>query len=57
MIDTAHVIGTQAVIKSPHFDRLTPRVSRRGLTRMLHHRTVHKNVRKKKNNHSNKTKS
>jgi hypothetical protein len=48
MIDTAHVIGTQAVIKSPHFDRLTPRVSRRGLTRMLHHRTVHKNVRKKK---------
>ena len=42
------MIGTQAVIKSPHFDRLTPRVSRRGLTRMLHHRTVHKNVRKKK---------
>jgi len=26
----AHVTGTVAVIKSPHFDRLTPRVSRRG---------------------------
>jgi len=26
----AHVTGTVAVIKSPHLDRLTPRVSRRG---------------------------
>ena len=47
-METAQVIGTHAVIKSPHFDRLTPRVSRRGLTRILHQRTVHKNVIKKK---------
>lgn len=48
MIEIAHVIGTHAVIKSPHFERLTPRVSRRGFVLMLHQRTVHKNVRKKK---------
>ena len=46
-METAQVIGTQAVIKSPHFDRLTPRVSRRGLVRILHQRTVQRNVRKK----------
>ena len=39
--------GTQAVIKSAHFDRLTPRVSRFGLVRALHHRTVLMNVIKK----------
>jgi hypothetical protein len=32
--------GTHAVIKSAHFDRLTPRVSRFGFVRALHHRTV-----------------
>jgi hypothetical protein len=42
------VTGTQAVIKSPHLDRLTPLVSRRGLTLILHQRTVHKKVKKKK---------
>jgi hypothetical protein len=47
-MEAAHETGTQAVIKSPHFDRLTPRVSRRGRVLMLHHRTVHKKVRKKK---------
>jgi hypothetical protein len=48
MIEIAHAIGTHAVIKSPHLDRLTPRVSRRGRVRMLHHRIVDKNVIKKK---------
>lgn len=48
IIDKAHVTGTQAVIKSPHLDRLTPRVSRRGWVRKLHHRTVQINVIKKK---------
>ena len=48
MIAAAHDTGTQAVIRSPHLDRLTPRVSRRGLTRMLHQRTVHRKVMKKK---------
>jgi len=47
-MEVAHETGTQAVIKSPHLDRLTPRVSRRGLILMLHQRTVAKNVRKKK---------
>ena len=47
-MDIAHVTGTQAVIKSPHFERLTPRVSRRGRVRMLHHLTVLKKVKKKK---------
>ena len=50
--------GTHAVIKSPHLDRLTPRVSRLGLTRVEHHRTVHtkeikkKQMRKMKRNQS-----
>jgi hypothetical protein len=48
MIEVAQVTGTVAVIKSPHLDRLTPRVSRRGLIRILHQRKVHKKVRKKK---------
>jgi len=48
MIEAAHVIGTVAVIRSPHLDRLTPLVSRLGRTRILHQRTVHKNVKKKK---------
>lgn len=43
----AHVTGTQAVIKSPHLDLLTPRVSRRGLVRILHQRSVPKKVIKK----------
>ena len=43
----AHETGTQAVIKSAHLDRLTPRVSRLGLVRALHHRTVFINVIKK----------
>ena len=47
MIEIAHVIGTQAVIKSPHFERLTPRVSRRGLVRILDQRTTIKKVVKK----------
>ena len=48
MIDIAQVTGTQAVIRSPHLDRLTPRVSRLGRVRMLHQRTVLRNVKKKK---------
>jgi hypothetical protein len=44
MIEAAHETGTQAVIKSAHLDLLTPRVSRRGRVRILHQRTVHKNV-------------
>lgn len=47
-MEIAHETGTHAVIRSPHFERLTPRVSRRGLTRILHHRTVHKKTIKKK---------
>lgn len=43
----AHETGTQAVIKSAHLDRLTPRVSRLGFVRALHHRTVFINVIKK----------
>ena len=46
-MDAAQETGTQAVIKSPHLDLLTPRVSRRGLVRILHQRTVHKKVKKK----------
>jgi hypothetical protein len=46
-MEAAHETGTQAVIKSPHLDRLTPLVSRRGLVRILHQRTVHKKVKKK----------
>jgi hypothetical protein len=48
IIEIAHVTGTMAVIKSPHFERLTPRVSRRGLFRNWHQRTVHKKEMKKK---------
>jgi hypothetical protein len=48
MIDVAQETGTVAVIRSPHFDRLTPRVSRAGLKRKLHQRTVDKKVMKKK---------
>jgi len=47
-MEAAHETGTQAVIKSPHLDRLTPRVSRRGRVLILHHRTVHKKALKKK---------
>lgn len=48
IIDVAHVTGTVAVIRSPHLERLTPLVSLLGLTLMLHQRTVHKKVKKKK---------
>ena len=48
MIDIAHETGTHAVIRSPHFERLTPRVSRRGLTRVEHQRTADKKLTKKK---------
>jgi hypothetical protein len=44
MIEIAHETGTQAVIRSPHFDLLTPRVSRRGRIRKVHQRKVPKNV-------------
>ena len=47
-MDIAHETGTQAVIKSPHFDRLTPRVSLRGRTLRLHHRSVEIKLIKKK---------
>jgi len=47
-MEVAQDTGTQAVIKSPHFERLTPRVSRRGRRRKLHQQTVHKKVIKKK---------
>ena len=44
----AHETGTQAVMRSPHFERLTPRVSRRGLDRLEFHRTTEiKEIRKK----------
>ena len=48
IIETAQETGTQAVIKSPHLERLTPRVSRRGLTRVEHQRTADKKLIKKK---------
>jgi predicted transporter len=48
IIEVAHEMGTVAVIKSPHFDLLTPRVSLTGLYLTLHHLTVIKNVMKKK---------
>ncbi len=57
-MDIAQVTGTQAVIKSPHLERLTPRVSRRGCVRRLHQRTVQikvikkKIIKKTKKNHS-----
>jgi len=48
MIEVAQETGTVAVIKSPHFDRLTPRVSLIGLFLRLQFRIVTKNVKKKK---------
>ena len=36
----AQETGTHAVIKSAHFDRLTPRVSLLGLFLILHHLTT-----------------
>tara|TARA_B100000795_G_scaffold56286_1_gene37189 strand:+ start:6548 stop:6757 length:210 start_codon:yes stop_codon:yes gene_type:complete len=48
IIEAAQETGTQAVIRSPHLDRLTPRVSRLGRVLILHQRTVHKKVKKKK---------
>jgi len=44
----AQETGTQAVIRSPHFDLETPLVSRRGLDLILHQRTVQRKVMKKK---------
>lgn len=46
MIEAAHVTGTVAVMRSAHFERLTPRVSLRGRVRILHHRTTLMNVMK-----------
>jgi hypothetical protein len=48
MMEIAHETGTQAVIKSPPFERLTPRVSRRGRIRIVHHRKVETKLIKKK---------
>jgi len=47
MIEAAQDTGTQAVIRSPHLERETPLVSRRGLTLILHQRTVQMKVMKK----------
>jgi len=47
MIAVAQETGTQAVIRSAHFERLTPLVSRLGLLRILHHRTTLTNDMKK----------
>jgi hypothetical protein len=44
IIEAAQETGTQAVIKSAHFDLLTPLVSRLGFVRKLHHRTTFINV-------------
>jgi hypothetical protein len=54
----AQVTGTPAVIRSPHFERLTPRVSRLGCVRFAHQRTVHRKetknntIKKMKMNHN-----
>ena len=48
IIETAQATGIPEVIKSPHFDRLTPRVSLRGRTRLVHQRTVQIKLMKKK---------
>jgi hypothetical protein len=48
MIEVAHETGTVAVIKSPHLDLLTPRVSRTGRCRILHHLNVTRKAKKKK---------
>jgi hypothetical protein len=47
IIAVAHDTGTQAVIISAHFDRLTPLVSLLGLLRILHQRTTLTKVIKK----------
>lgn len=47
IIVAAHETGTHAVIRSAHFDLLTPRVSRLGLLRGLHQRTTFIKVMKK----------
>jgi hypothetical protein len=47
IIAVAQDTGTHAVIKSAHFDLLTPRVSLLGLVRKLHHLTTLINVIKK----------
>ena len=47
-MDIAQETGTQAVIRSPHLDRLTPRVSRLGRIRFVHQRTVDRKLIKKK---------
>jgi len=47
-MEVAQETGTMAVIKSPHFERLTPRVSLRGRILILHQRIVQTNVIKKK---------
>lgn len=58
IIDAAQVKGTPAVIKSPHFDRLTPLVSRRGLLEFWFHLIVmmktrkNKTIKKIKKNHN-----
>ena len=46
MMDIAQETGTQAVIRSAHFERLTPRVSRLGFVLRLHHLTTLINVTK-----------
>jgi len=48
IIEAAQVSGTVAVIKSPHLDRLTPRVSRRGFTEGWFHLAVIIKDKKKK---------
>ena len=48
MIDVAQDTGTVAVIKSAHFDLLTPRVSLRGRILILHHRKMQMKFKKKK---------
>lgn len=48
IIEAAHETGTHAVIKSPHFDLLTPCVSRTGFLWVEHHRTTTKKLIKKK---------
>jgi hypothetical protein len=44
IIDAAQDTGTIAVIKSAHFDLLTPLVSRLGRVRGLHHRVTLRKV-------------
>ena len=48
IIEIAQVTGTAAVIKSPHLERLTPRVSRRGWVRKAHQRATQRKDMKKK---------